>query len=310
MVAAALVLPPPPRLSRARRPVATPPQRWWRALLLLPLLWLAGLAHAAEGDLQPVPELRAPVTDLTSTLAPADLERLNAKLLAFSQERGSQIAVLLVPSTAPEDIFAYSFRVAEAWKLGRKGVDDGLLLVIALNDRKTHLQVGYGLEGAIPDLRANQIVDDILPPYFRRGDFAGGIDVATDTMIRLIHGENLALPASRTQGTSGGMGQGAFIIALVAGIVASLVARAMLGRFLGGIAGGGVTFAVALALGIAFGAAVFLAVFALFFSSGQLGGGRRGAFGGVFGGGGGGFGGGGFGGGGGGFGGGGASGSW
>ncbi|MFZ5562361.1 MAG: TPM domain-containing protein, partial [Pseudomonadota bacterium] len=208
-------------------------------LLVLPLLWLGGAA-AAEGDLQPVPELRAPVTDLTRTLAPADLEALNRKLLDFAQSRGSQIGVLLVPTTAPEDIFTYSFRVAEAWKLGRRGVDDGALLVIAVNDRKSHLQVGYGLEGAIPDLRANQIVDDILPPHFRRGDFAGGIDAATDAMIRLIQGENLSLPAARPQRGSGGGPGNAVLIALIAGIAASFLARAVLGRFFGGLAGGGV----------------------------------------------------------------------
>lgn len=278
------------------------------ALLLLPLFWLPALAPAAEGDMQPVPVLRAPVTDLANVLAPADLAALNQKLLAFSQARGSQIGVLIVPTTAPEDIFSYSFRVADTWKLGRKGVDDGALLVVAINDRKTHLQVGYGLEGAIPDLRANQIVDDILPPYFRRGDFAGGINAATDTIIKLIEGENLALPEPRQSmsGERGGISGNGIFLAIIAGLIASFIGRAILGRFLGGLAGGGVAFAIALAMGLAIGVAVFAALFAMIAASGRGGMFIPGGFGGGFGRGG--FGG--FGGGGGGFGGGGASGDW
>lgn len=282
------------------------------ALLFLPLFWLPVLAPAAEGELQPIPALRAPVTDLANVLSPADLAALNQKLLTFSQTRGSQIGVLIVPTTAPEDIFSYSFRVADTWKLGRKGVDDGALLVVAINDRKTHLQVGYGLEGAIPDLRANQIVDDILPPHFRRGDFAGGINAATDAIIKLIEGENLALPEPRQSMGSerGGISGNGIFLAIIAGLIASFVGRAILGRFLGGLAGGGVAFAIALAMGLAIGVAVFAALFAMIAASGRggmfipggFGGGGfgRGGFGGF----------GGFGGGGGGFGGGGASGDW
>lgn len=274
------------------------------ALLFLPLFWLSGLALAAEGDPLPVPELRAPVTDLAQLLSPADVQALNARLLAFSQEKGSQVAVLIVPTTAPEDIFSYSFRVADAWKLGRKGVDDGVLMVVAVQDRKSHLQVGYGLEGAIPDARAKQILDDIMRPYFRRNDFAGGINAGVDAAIRLINGEGL--PAAARGGGKGQQGGNGLFIAIIAGVFAGFMARAVLGRLLGTVTGGGVAFGVALLLGLAVGAAVMAAVFALVaanasgrggFIPGGLGGGGLG-------------GGGGFGGGGGGFGGGGASGSW
>jgi uncharacterized protein len=278
------------------------------ALLLAPLLWLAGLALAAEGDLQPIPALRAPVTDVAGVLAPADLDALNRKLLAFSEQQGSQVVVLIVPTTAPENIFDYTFRVAEAWKPGRKGVDDGVVLMLAINDRKSHMQVGYGLEGAIPDIRAKQILQDIMPPYLRRGDYAGGIDAGTDAVIKLIKGENLPLPEPQQVRGGGGDSGSAIFFAIIAGLVASAFFRVILGRLLGGLAGGAVAFGLALALGLAVGLAVMAAFFAMLAA-----GGRGGFIPGGFGGGGfgrGGFGGGGFGGGGGSFGGGGASGDW
>lgn len=276
------------------------------ALLFLPLFWLSGLALAAEGEPLPVPALRAPVTDLAQLLGPADTQALNDKLLAFSQQTGSQVAVLIVPTTQPETIFEYSFRVADQWKLGRKGVDDGVLLVVAVQDRTTHLQVGYGLEGAIPDIRAKQILQDIIRPRFQGGDFAGGVNAGVDAVIKLINGEQLPAPAARPR--RGQQNENPLMIAVLAGVFAGLFARAIFGRLFGSVAGGGVGFAVAMLLGLAVGAAVGVAVMAGVFA---LVASRRGGFiPGGFGGGGGGFGGGGFGGGGGGFGGGGASGNW
>lgn len=283
-------------------------------LLLLPLLWLAPLAAAAEGDLQPVPVLKAPVTDLASLLPPAEAAALNARLLAFSAQKGSQVAVLIVPTTQPETIFEYSFRVADTWKLGRKGVDDGVLLVVAVQDRKTHLQVGYGLEGAIPDARAKQVLQDIIRPRFQQGDFAGGIGAGVDAVLRLVEGEQLALPERRARG--GEQQDPRFLMALVAGVVGALFLRGLLGRLPGGLLGGGIGAGAALLLGMgvaaAVGIGVMVVVAALFIGFGHM---LPGGFGGGMGGGrggfgGGGFGGGGFGGGGGGFGGGGASGDW
>lgn len=281
------------------------------SLLFLPLFWLPGFTLAAEGDVQAVPVLTAPVTDLAHLLNPADASALNQKLGAFAQAKGSQIAVLIVPTTAPEDIFSYSFRVADNWKLGRKGVDDGALLVVAVQDRKNHLQVGYGLEGVIPDARAKQVLDDIIRPYFRNGDFAGGLNAGTDALIKLINGENL--PAAPQGGRSKKTNGNALVLAIIAGAIAGFAAKSVLGRLAGSLTGGGVALGIALLLGTVLGVAVFAAVFAALAASSS---GSRGFGGGLGGFGGGGFGGGGFGrgggfsGGGGGFGGGGAGGSW
>lgn len=274
------------------------------ALLLLPLLWLPAFVTAAEGDPLPVPALTSPLIDQAGLLNAADAQALTAKLMAFSQEKGSQVAVLIVPTTQPESIFDYSFRVADQWKLGRKGVDDGVLMVIAVQDRKSHLQVGYGLEGAIPDARAKQILDDIMRPYFRNNDFAGGINAGVDAIIKLANGENLPAPSASHGDRANGNG---VVIAIVAGIIAGFVVRAIFGRLAGGLAGSGVALTLALLLGSALVLAIFAAIFAAMFASSS---GRGGGFGGGGFGGGGSFGGGGFSGGGGGFGGGGASGSW
>lgn len=288
------------------RPVAGKGGWRWLVLLLLPLWWLVATAPAAAADVRPVPALTAPLTDEPHLLSAADAQALNAKLLSFSQQKGSQVAVLIVSSTEPETIFDYSFRVADSWKLGRKGVDDGVLLVVAVDDRKTHLQVGYGLEGAIPDARAKQILQDIIAPHFRQGDFAGGLNAGVDAVIALINGEQLPAPTARGNGQEVG---NFFFVALVAGVIASFVLRAFLGDFLGGLGGGGVAFALAMILGLAVGAAMIVAVFAFIVAVGK---GGRGVGGGGWSGGGfgGSSGGGGFSGGGGGFGGGGASGSW
>lgn len=275
------------------------------ALLLLPLLWLGGWCLAAEGEPLPVPVLQAPVTDQANLLSPADATALNSKLQAFAQEKGSQIAVLIVPTTQPEDIFSYSFRVADSWKLGRKGVDDGVLVVIAVQDRKSNLQVGYGLEGAIPDARAKQVLDDIMAPYFKQGDFAGGLNAGTDALIKLINGEQLPAPQARKSRGQGN--DNLIVIAIVAGVIAGFITRSIFGRGIGTMTGFGVALTLALILGAAIAVAVFAAIFAAVFagSSGRAGGLGGGGFGGgSFGGGGG------FSGGGGGFGGGGASGSW
>lgn len=143
----------------------------------------------------PVPAFKDRVTDLTGTLNNEQQGALEHKLAGFEERKGSQIAVLLVPTTQPETIEQYSLRVVEQWKLGRKGVDDGALLLIAKDDRTLRIEVGYGLEGALPDVTARRIVDDIIVPRFRAGDFAGGIDAGVDSMLGQIEGEPLAEPA-------------------------------------------------------------------------------------------------------------------
>jgi uncharacterized protein len=141
------------------------------ALLLWALLGVAGAQQLA-----PIPALAARVMDSTGTLDAPSVQALDAKLVAFERERGSQIVVLLIPSTLPEDIDSYTQRVGDAWKIGRKGVGDGLLIVVAKNDRRVRIATAKTLEGAIPDLAARQIIDEAITPAFKRGDFAGGLN--------------------------------------------------------------------------------------------------------------------------------------
>lgn len=291
--------------------------------------FLAGLALAiaclagavAHGEVA-VPPLQARVTDLTGTLTAPQRQALEDKLAAFEAAKGSQIGVLIVPTTEPESIEQYALRVAEQWKLGRKGVDDGALLLVAKNDRRLRIEVGYGLEGVIPDAGAKRIVSDIITPYFRQGDFYGGITAGVDRMIRVIDGEPLPPPRPRGASADHGVDLGAILGIVVVGLVATSVLAALLGRVFGGALGaagtGLMAFLASASLPIA-----LLAAFAVILLGGMLGGGtgyrstRGGGWGGGFptGGGwsrgGGGWSGGGWsGGGGGGFGGGGASGNW
>lgn len=269
-------------------------------LLLLLLPWMALAEEVA------VPPLSARVTDLTGTLQPEQKAALEARLAAFEQKKGSQIAVLLVPTTQPEAIEQYGIRVAEAWKLGRKGVDDGILVLMATNDRAVRIEVGYGLEGVIPDAIAKRVIEEIMIPYFRTGDVAGGLNAGVERLIGLIDGE--PLPPPKQQTASGGAFDKFFPIVFIAAIVIGGLLRAIFGKVLGGVATGGIVGVLVWLLGAGLFFALALAVMAFIFT---LGGGRglHGAgLGGI--GGGGGFGGGGFGGGGGGFGGGGASGRW
>ncbi|WP_425481574.1 TPM domain-containing protein, partial [Marilutibacter maris] len=160
---------------------------WLGAWLLaaVALLWtVPGLAQA----LAPIPPLDSPVVDTTGTLDAATRQSLEARALALQQRKGSQLQVLMVPTTQPEDIAQYAVRVFETWKLGRKGVDDGVLLVVARDDRRVHIEVGYGLEGAIPDATAHRVIQEYLVPRFRAGDFAGGVGEASAALAGLIDG--------------------------------------------------------------------------------------------------------------------------
>lgn len=277
-----------------------------RALLVF-FVALAAWAQVA------VPPLKARVTDLTGTLTKEQTASLEQMLQSFEARKGSQIAVLMLPSVKPEAIEQYALRVAEQWKIGRGNIDDGAILVVAKNDRELRIEVGYGLEGALNDATANRIVEDIIVPRFREGDFYGGISAGVDRMIRVIDGEPLPEPARPQPQVGGGIGQSLPVLLILAMVVGGLLRR-MLGRVFGSMAAGGVVGGLAWllvgALGIALIAGMLAFVFTLVGS-----GARRGYYGGFPGGfrggmGGGGFGGGGFRGGGGSFGGGGASGRW
>lgn len=162
-----------------------------RGLLFLLVLWLAWPARAEV----PVPPLAARVTDQTGTLGAQQRAGLEAELQGLEARSGAQLAVLLVPTTQPESIEQYSIRVAEQWKLGRKGNDDGLLILVAKNDRKIRIEVGYGLEGTIPDVVAKRIIDETITPRFKQGDFAGGLHEGVQRLAGLIEGRKAAPPA-------------------------------------------------------------------------------------------------------------------
>ena len=159
---------------------------------LVALAQIAGWEQTTEG-LAPIPALSARVTDLTGTLAPAERQALEAKLAAWEQQTGNQLAVLLVPSTQPEPIETYSIRVAEAWKIGRKGQDNGALLVVAKDDRKLRIEVGYGFEGVLTDATSRRIIAETITPLFRQNQFAAGINAGVDRIIGVI-GKGEALP--------------------------------------------------------------------------------------------------------------------
>ena len=296
---------------------------WWmRALLLLAITAFAVTtpSHAAEG-LVPVPPLQARLTDLTGTLTAEQQSGLEQSLRAFETRKGTQIAVLIVPTTKPEEIEQFALRVVEQWKLGRKKVDDGALLLIAKVDRTLRIEVGYGIEGALNDATAKRIVSEVIAPRLKEGDYFGGVRAGVDQLIRVVDGEPLPAPKPGAGGSQrGSVSQNVgqllplmFVLALVVGGVM----RAALGRIPGALATGGVLALAGWLLGGAVIAAVIGGGIAFLITLLGVGMGRHGGMlGGYYGGrggghrGGGGFGGGGggFGGGGGGFGGGGASG--
>jgi len=188
-----------------------------------------------------VPPLTGPVVDQTGTLSSDDIAALTQKLRNFEARKGSQIAVLIVPTTAPEEIEQYSIRVAEAWKIGRKKVDDGAILLVAKNDRKLRIEVGYGLEGALTDVTSQRIIDEIITPKFRSGDFAGGISAGVDRIIGVIDGEPLPAPKRQQDYGSSSDLEGLFPFAIFGIFIVGGILRSIFGRLVGSVATGGVT---------------------------------------------------------------------
>lgn len=300
---------------------------WARCLLALGLWWV--VAFASAQGLVPVPALSARVIDQTATLDAASLATIEAKLAAFEQSNGSQVVVLMVPTTAPEDIADFTQRVGDAWKIGRADVGDGALFVIAKDDRRLRIATAKALEGAIPDLMARRILDSVVTPAFRQGDYAGGINAGVDQILARIRGEELPLPdasaAQRAAGSSNFEWMDALIFLVFAVPMLSGLLRGMFGNKLGtvftGVGAGALAWVLTAVLWVAIGAGLLgmlAALFMQFLPAASMGGSGRGGRGGGWGGGG--FGGGGFGGGrggggfssggGGNFGGGGASGGW
>src|ERR1035437_3372057 len=265
------------------------------ALLALSLCW-----SFMAGAQVPVPPLTGLVTDQTATLNAEQKAALEQTLQTFETRKGSQLAVLIVPTTAPETIEQYALRVAELWKLGRKKVDDGAILVIAKNDRALRIEVGYGLEGALNDATSKRIISEIITPRFKQGDFNGGIVAGVDQMIRVVDGEPLPEPKARPGSSIANIQQYVPVIFMLA-LVLGGVLRSVLGRFPGALVTGGAVAGVAWlfagAVSIALVAGVIALLFTLFSGGmggmvgrgigGLSGGSGRGGFGGFSGGGGG-----------------------
>jgi uncharacterized protein len=248
---------------------------------------LALFAFCVFGQsLQPIPPLTAHVVDQTGTLDAIQIKGLEDKLMAFEQAKGTQIAFLMVPTTQPEDVASYANRVGNAWKIGRQGIGDGVLLVVAKDDRKIRIEVSKTLEGAIPDLAAKQIIDDAITPNFRKGDFAGGLHAAADQIIARVTGE--ALPAPKQPSQRGGAGfdwMDLAIFLFIAVPVMARVLRGILGRKLGAFATGAGVGTIALLITSSIVVAAIAALVALLLSmvSGALpamGGRRHGGWGG------------------------------
>ena len=251
---------------------------------------LAGGAHAQP--VQPVPALVAHVIDATGTLESSQKAALEAKLAALEAAKGSQVVLLMLPTTAPEDIASYANRVGNTWKIGRKGVGDGVLLVVAKDDRKVRIEVAKALEGAIPDLAAKQIIEQALTPRFKVGDYAGGLDAAVDQLAARIKGEPLppVNPVNPAQ-TGGGDSRGnagfqlwdlAIFLFVAAPMVSGFIKRIFgrkLGALLTGAGIGALALLVTSSLVLAIIAAFIALLFALFVNL-PTGGGRGGGSGG------------------------------
>jgi uncharacterized protein len=320
--------------------------RWLWALPMAVWMALAMAGARAEGVL-PVPPLSGHVIDQTATLSNSQARGLEDKLSAFEQARGTQMVVLLVPTTQPEDIAVYAHRVGDTWKIGRREVGDGLLLIVAKQDRRVRIEVAKALEGAVPDLAASRIIEQAIKPAFKAGDFAGGLNQGVDQLIARIQGENLPLPNGQRPGVAPITGEvgtdlpaapataprqaaddgfqfndllvfGLIGVPIISGVLGSILGRKA-GAMVTGLIGGGLAWVITSSIAMALGAWVAALLLALAFGRGGgrgpggWGGPPMGGWGGGFGGGGFGRGGGGGGwssGGGGDFGGGGASGNW
>jgi len=230
-------------------------------LIWVPAVWAQ--------DLQPVPTLAARVLDATGTLSSTEKSELSAKLADFESARGSQVVVLMVPTTQPEDIASYANRVANAWKIGRRDVGDGVLIVVAKGDRKVRIEVAKSLEGAIPDLAAKRIIDDAITPNFKSGAYAAGLNAAVDQVIARIKGEALPEPSSKS--SARGLLNGfdwfdtAIFLFFAVPVLGSVLSR-VLGRKLSALVVGGGVGAIALSITSSLLIAAIAALFALLFA--------------------------------------------
>ena len=286
-----------------------------RRLLALLALCLPALLAVAAAEAVPIPALTARITDLTASLSAAQAGELEARLAAFEAKKGSQVVVLVLPTTQPEPIEQFGIRLLDAWKIGRKGIDDGAILIVAKDDRRLRIEVGYGLEGVLNDATAKRIIDETITPKLKAGDLPGGIAAGVDAILAVVDREDLPAAAGHTSSAASGggrlnidsFGENTWLVGLGIIAIGGAIIRYFLGNLLGSGVVGGVTAGLGWLLtgsviGALAGAAIgfFVALLGLdLLLSGLAGGGRGGRSGG-----------GGFGGGGGSGGGGGASGSW
>jgi uncharacterized protein len=243
-----------------------------RGLLTLGLLLCLALGHA-QGVL-PIPALTGHAIDTTGTLSATELQALEAKLAAFEAAKGSQVVVLMVPTTVPEDIASYANRVGNAWKIGRKDVGDGLLIIVAKNDRKLRIEVAKTLEGAIPDLMAKRVIDQAITPLFKAGDYAGGLNAGVDRIIGLINGEGLPEPTPQALGQNGFQWMDLAVFLFFAVLIGGSMARTMFGNKLGSFvtagAAGTLAFFVTASIFLAVGAGVIALLLTLLTSLGRI----------------------------------------
>jgi uncharacterized protein len=243
---------------------------WLLRWVLLVAVWSGSMGALAQ-QVQPVPALSGRVIDNTGTLDAAQRAKLEAKLAALEAQKGAQVVVLLVPTTQPEDIASYANRVANAWKIGRRDVGDGVLLIVAKDDRKLRIEVAKTLEGAVPDLAAKRIIDQAITPRFKQGDYAGGLGNGVDQLVALINGE--ALPAVDARAGTHGIGKPDFqwfdllIFMVFALPIGAAIARGIFGRkfgaFVTGLGVGGIAMVVTASMVVAGVAGVVALVYAL-----------------------------------------------
>ena len=234
------------------------------AWILIVLLVLLGSFAAARAEPQPVPALRTRITDTAGALQVERAVTIEARLAAFEMTKGSQIAVLIVQTTEPETIEQYALRAAEKWKIGRSRVNDGALFVIAIKDRRMRIEVGYGLEGALNDATCKRIIDEIVKPYFQKGDITGGVEAGVEQMIKVISGEPLPPPGNNTSLDLGPNGN-LLIFAFFAAIFLGVSLHSVLGRPLAAALSGGLVFIAAAVMltfivGLVLAAVVFMIV--------------------------------------------------
>ena len=241
----------------------------WAALIVLSGAFSPPIVAQMQADAPTVPRLSQRITDQAEVLSASRRAALEAILKEFETQTGAQLAVLIVETTQPETIEQFSIRVVDEWQLGRKGVDDGALLIVALKDRVVRIEVGRGLEGALTDLTSRRIIDESIVPQFRAGDYAAGVETGLERMMQVVRGEPLPPPDQAWHdGAKGAEDRGPSVVELwVLGVVAIFWMAELLGRRIGrmpaALTVGGVVFGLLMFLGWALLVSLVLAILSM-----------------------------------------------